>query len=238
MSAYVYYRGILMDASQGVSVITGTTFVVPHGCKRLALLGSTPHPTVYLSQKKPKNMVHLLLTDLFDLDYLKDSFSQVLKICADNNVDHLLIAYLPIYFMKMRQLLKERFAKECYVFLQTIAPQVADFIRDLKKELGITVPVTIVVPPRKALERIPHKIDSSDEYARYLIKQFPHLEGIDRLKSILIINNKSSSKQDEGIINYLRYEYLFEPPVLYTTSETTKKSFHMYITQDNTYGTA
>ncbi len=212
-----------------VALITGSTFTVSQGVKRVALLGCTPHPTVYLSQEYPKELANLRLEDFLDLAYLKDSFSQVLKICKDHQVDHLLIAYLPIYFVKMRQLLKERFVKECHAFLQTIAPQIAKFVRELKKELGITVPVTIMVPPQEALEKIPHTIASFEERIRYLIKQFPHLDGIGRLESILIINNKSSSSQeDDGIINYLQYEYLFEPPVRYTTCETTKKRFHLY----------
>ncbi len=138
LSFFVNYRGIRRDASHGVAIYTSESFCVPHQCKSLALLGCTPHPTVYLSQhKNPKPMKDLTLEDILDLAYLKDSFTQVLSICANTKIDHLLIAYLPIYFVKMRQLLKEAFVDECKMFLDTIGPQIATFIRDLKKELGI-----------------------------------------------------------------------------------------------------
>ncbi len=218
-----YYSRIPSEAT----VLTGSTFTVPTGCKRVALLGCTPHPMVYLSQKNPKQMANLMLKDVLDLDDLKDSFSQVLRICEDTKMDHLLIAYLPIYFVKMRQLLKELFVSECHIFLQTIAPQIAKFVRDLKNELGITVPVTLVIPPREALEKVPDQIVSPEQRVQYSIKQFPRLSGIDRLEEILIINNKSTS-QNEGIIRYLQYEYLLEPPVRYTTIETSKERFHTY----------
>lgn len=236
LSAFIIYRGILRDAS--VTRSTGTTFAVPQGCKRLALLGCTPHPTEYLSHKKdPKTMANLTLKDFLDRDDLKDSFTQVLKICEDNKVDHLLIAYLPIYFVSMRKLLQERFVDECEIFLHTIAPQIADVIKTLKKELGISVPVTLVIPSREALEKTPRAIGSSEDRVRYSIKQFPHLDGIDHLEDILIINNKGSS-QNDGIIRYLRYEYLLEPPVSYTTRETSKKRFHAYINHKDKYESA
>lgn len=232
----LYYYSTLPTTTE-VQVVTRTTFTVVPGYKRVALLGCTPHPTAYLSQSNHKEMAHLELKDFLDLAYLKDSFIQVLKICEDQKIDHLLIAYLPAYFVKMRQQLKEQFVKECQIFLHTVAPQIATFIRKLKKELALTVSVTIVVPPRESLEKVPANLSSFEERIRYLIKQFPRLDGIGHLESILIINNKSSSTEDSGIINYFKYEYLFEPPVRYLTSETTKKRFHQYLPQDS-YETA
>ena len=229
VSFYVYYRGIrTADTPVGVSVSTGTSFVIPKGCKRLALLGCTPHPTVYLSQKNPKALNTLELKDILDLDDLKDSFTQVLRICENNQIDHLLIAYLPIYFVKMRQLLKERFVPEAEAFLKAIAPQIATFIQELKKELDIQLPVSLLIPPKAALEKVPIELVSPEERVRYSIKQFPKLIGIDRLDSLVIINNKGSS-QNDGILRYLRYEYLFEPPISYEVYGTQKERFHKYL---------
>ena len=230
LSIYVYYGGTPRGASQGIVYYTGSTFQVPKGCARLALLGCTPHPTAYLSQKPlPKRLSELTLEDILDMSYLEDSFSQVLKICKDEKVDHLLIAYLPIYFVKMKQLLKDAFIKEAQGFLKAVAPQIASVISNLKHKLGITLPVTLVLPTQEALERIPTSFVSSEERVQYSIKQFPQIEGRDKLKEIIIINNKGSS-QNEGIIRYLRYEYLYDPPVSYLVRDTQKERFHRYIT--------
>ena len=230
LSAVYFFGGIrLSDTSlTGVTVSQGAVFSVPKGVNRLALLGCTPHPTNYLEKvATPRKMADLTLADLIDLHDLEDSFRQILHLCVTHKVDHLLIAYLPIYFVKMRQLTGPQFLEASNTFLTTIAPQVKAFIETIARKEGITVPITLVVPPRTVLEKVPCTIGSGESRVRYLIKQFPHLV-LNDTKPILIINNKGSD-QNEGIIRYLQYEYLFDNPLTYEVCETDKKRFHKYL---------
>ncbi len=233
----VLLGGLLFMSSpmtQDVTVMSGTTFTIPPTCRRIALLGCTPHPTTYLTNGGIKPLQSLTLSDFLAVDDLMDSFTQVLTICESKKIDHLLIAYLPIYFVTMKQLLKEHFVPECYQFLANIAPQVADLLRRLKKDLKSTVSVTIVIPSYEELHKIPDTIVSQEERVRYSVKQFPRLAGIEQIEDILIINNKGSS-QNMGIINYLHYDYLFAGPIRYHVSETTTTRFHHYLAQDTTH---
>ncbi len=177
-------------------------------------------------------MAYLTLEDLIDINDLEDSFKQVLHLCIKNKVDHLLIAYLPIYFVKMKMLTGKKFIEQSHEFMTIIAPQVARFIENIAQKEQITIPITIVVPPKEALEKVPSSIISKEDRVRYLIKQFPKLTLTDT-QTILIINNKGSSNkgssQNDGIIRYLKYEYLFDKPLTYEVCETDKKRFHKYL---------
>ncbi len=225
---YLLYRSIHVDAPQDVFVHTATSFNVPVQCSKLGLLGCTPHPANYLKAGGTK--LDLKLSDFIDIEDLKDSFTQALKLCEQHHIDHLLIAYLPIYFVETRSILKERFVPECQRFFQSIGPQIKGLIASLKKELNIAIPVTLIIPSAHVLERVPTRVLDDDDRIRYSIKQFPILKGINEssLNTIIIINNQDSD-QNEQIISYLKYEYLFEKKLWYLSVETKKKRFHKYL---------
>lgn len=77
------------------------------------------------------------------------------------------------------------------------------------------------------MAQIPELITQQNDRIRYLIKQFPTLKNINdsALDTITIINNEQSS-EDEMLIAYLKYEYLFEKPIEYHTSSLGKPRFH------------
>jgi hypothetical protein len=211
----------------GVGVTTHSNMTVMRADKF-----SIPACVKYLEKKDyPLNYLKdLKLGDFVDARDLRDSFRQVLLSCKKNNVDHLLIAYLPIYFVELRKLLKNDFTTGCTLFLKSLGPQIQKLLTEVAHELQSTLPVTLIMPPAHALARVPIVTLSSEDRVRYLIKQFPLLDGIDysNLETLTIINNQGS-EQNTGLIDYLRYEYLYNKPLTYRIVETDKKHFHKYL---------
>lgn len=219
-------------AHSAVTHKTSNSFKVPHSTKRLGLLGCTPHPAQYIKTHgyNRKKMRTIQLADFLDVDYLRDSFDQVLLLCKQHNIDHLLIAYLPVYFIDMHELVHHQFVTASSRFLRTIVPQMEQLIKEEVHKLDCNSSITIVVPPRSSLKRVPQHRIPLDERIRYLIKQFPHLNGISSsdLDTLVIINNQGEDDQNENIIRYLKYEYLFEKPLKYETININKPKFHQY----------
>ena len=225
-----FFRGIVHNAPQDIALYKGCSFKVPATCKHLALLGCTPHPTHYIKQGGKVDLCYLKLADFLDVTQLRDSFSQVPILCKNNKIDHLLIAYLPIYFVELQALLKNNFVSSCNIFLAVTASQVVSLLRELKNKLYPELSISLVLPNDEALRQVPSQKVSVEDRIRYSIKQFPRLRNIKEsvLEVITIINNKNSG-QDDGIINYMKYEYLFEKTLLYKILETSKTKFHTYI---------
>ena len=206
---------------------TGDSFYIPQKCTNIALLGCTPHPMAYLRKHDDADLKNLTLNDFLDRDYLIDSFIKTFLICNERHIDHLIIAYLPIHFVEIRQLLGNQFISQCPIFLNNIAQEVKQIIEKVKKDVGFENEVTLIIPPMHQLARIPNKIDSFEERVRYLIKQFPLLKNISQssLTTITVINNKSSD-EDDKLIDYLKYEYLFEKSLVFEKCAIGKERFH------------
>lgn len=167
------------------------------------------------------------MDDFLDREYVRDSFVRTFNVCKQQGVDHLIIAYLPIYFVRMRPVLGDQFVASCRMFFSNIMPDMTKLIEEAAWQVGYTGHATLIIPPDYQMARVPHEIADKDERIRYLIKQFPRLRNMKEsvLKTITIINNEQSS-EDDRLIAYLKYEYLYERPIIYRNCSTGKKQFH------------
>ncbi len=212
-----------------VRVYTGDQFDIPADCKHIALLGCTPNPTNYIREQLNNGdlLAHIKLDDFLDIPYLQDSFARTLLLCKEDAIDHLIIAYLPIYYLELRQLLGSHFLEGCRKFLVCIIPQIQVLIAQAIKQVDYTGKVTLIIPTDCQLKHVPYEISGLDERIRYLIKQFPRLQNLSRsnVHSITIINNKESA-EDDKIIDYFQYEYLYEKRIAFLKRNTGKERFH------------
>jgi len=212
-----------------VTVYTGDQFTIPDSCKHIALIGCTPNPTNYLAEhgNNPDCLKGLRASDFLDAAYVQDSFERTFAICKELGVDHLVIAYLPIYFVRMRPVLGDQFVCFCRMFLTNITADMTSLIKKAAQQAGYAGQATLIIPMDYQLAHVPFEITGKDERIRYLIKQFPVLKNITQsaLSTITIINNEQSA-EDEMIIAYLKYEYLYDKPIQYLTRSTGKKLFH------------
>jgi len=214
-----------------VTMYRGRSFRLPRTCKHLAILGSTPHPTQYLTQGGAiKDLKNITLADFLDVEYLRDSLRSTLQLCMKNNVDHLLIAYLPAHFVAQRTVYRLSVYERCIrAFVKRIGSQVADLIRSVAREMGSEISVTLVLPTRKALRTVPFAFDSDEHRIQHYIRTFPRLKGIaDKPFKLSIINNRNSD-QNDAIMKYLSYEYVLQQPLHCTVLELDKEKFHRYI---------
>lgn len=217
------------SAKEQVTIYTGDHFSIPHDCRHIALLGCTPHPTQYLAEHgNNANCLRNMSIDSFlDVAYVTDSFDETFKICKKQGVDHLIIAYLPIYFIRMRTVLGNQFVTCCRIFFDRIIAEMKQLIEHAAQQSEYTGKITVIIPPDYQLARVPESIATKEDRIRYLIKQFPSLKNITNsaLETITIVNNEQSS-EDEMLISYLKYEYIFEKPITYNTCSIGKKQFH------------
>ena len=167
------------------------------------------------------------MDDFLDREYVRDSFVRTFNVCKEQGVDHLIIAYLPIYFVRMRQVLGGEFVASCRKFLSTITSEMTKLIEDAAQQADYKGQATLIIPPDYQLARVPLDSPDNEDRVRYLIKQFPVLRNMKEssLKLITIINNEQSA-EDAMLIAYLKYEYLYEKPITYRTCSTGKKQFH------------
>lgn len=216
-------------SSQRVCVYTGDSFFIPHETKNLALLGCTPHPSAYLARydNNSKLLSTITLNDFLDKDYLCDSFKRTFTLCKEHHIDHLLIAYLPIYYLAMYKQLGTQFVKNCRTFLDQILKEIPLLIEQIIREVDFKGKVTLIAPPDYQLSRVPSTLENLEERFRYLIKQFPTLKNLSEsaLEKITIINNKAS-QEDDALIDYLKYEYLYEKRVIFEKLNIEKERFH------------
>lgn len=219
------------QSKSNIIVLTSNFLQIPKETNHIGLLGCTPHPSNIITQNSTVSEIKKIkLEDFVDVNDLTDSFSQVIKLCIDNSIDTLIIAYLPVYFVDFKQKVKDNFIIFSVLFLEKIAPQIHQLLKSISNELHYNGKIFLVLPSTHKLYHVPESRISFDERVRYLIKQFPKLFAIEKskLEKISIINNKDT-EQNEGLINYLKYEYLFEKPIQYTTLSTNKKRFHKYL---------
>lgn len=215
-----------------VQVYSGDSFVVDPHCKHIALLGCTPHPTTYLKEDKNRqiSLENIKIADFLEVDYLLDSFSRTILLCSQEHIDHLVIAYLPVHFIEMRELLGDQFISQCRMFLNRIGAEIKPIIEQTVEALGFKGNISLILPTDYSIERVPEKIGSLDERVRYLIKELPTLKDIanSSLAIISIINNKPS-EEDDKLIDYLKYEYLYEiDHIEFRKYAIGKERFHQY----------
>jgi len=229
--AAFYLLHVNNQPQQQVTVSQTGLFYVPKNCKHLGLLGSTPHPTLYVKKQKQFNLHEIKLPDFLDTAALKDSFAKTVQLCEKQGIDHLLIAYLSVYYANLKKEFGERVSSMMSIFLRSIAPQIRELIQDVLISMHSTLPVTLMLPTYNELERIPDEVVSEEQYAQFLIKQFPALEwSHSDLQYITIINTKlDEGEQTNAIEQYLQYEYLYSRPVIFKQAAIDKKRFHMYI---------
>lgn len=226
-------RHALHRSDTDVVVLREGRFVVPGNCKRIALIGATPNPTLFL-QNNRSAATHLgciRIDDFIDVSYLKDSFEQLLKLCVDLRVDHLVFAYLPVYYSKIQEEYGDKTPKMIEAFLTSLVPQMRNAIIDVVRKCGINVSVTIMPPVTDEINRIPAKVHSPRHYAQYLTKEFPRLDfSNSQLETVVIINTNQikNATETEDIVSYLQYEYLFERALTYEQAFIDKPSVHKY----------
>lgn len=229
IAGMLFAASVFKPANRQVQASVSEQFTIPTGCEHIALIGCTPHPTEYLKQHNndPSCLKTIRIHDFLDREYLADSYERTCLICKEQQVDHLIIAYLPIYFMRMRALLGDQFVRCCRKFLSNIKNDMVAVIEAAAQKVGYTGQVTLILPSDQQLSRVPTDLTEKEDRVRYLIKQFPFFinRGTSQLKRVTIINNEDSSA-DDMITSYLKYEYLYDSPVAYATCSTGKKQFH------------
>ena len=168
-----------------------------------------------------------------DITALKDSFAKTVQLCEKQGIDHLLIAYLPVYYAKLKNEFGERVSSTMSIFLRNIAPQIRELIQDILISMHSALPVTLMLPTYNELERIPDEVVSEEQYAQFLVKQFPALDWSDSdLRCITIINTKlDEGEQNNAIERYFQYEYLYNSPVQFIQTAIDKTRFHTYCDQ-------
>lgn len=229
LSALTLHR--LRYHEKNVNIYTSEIFYIPKNVKHLALLGCTPQPGKFVQQKcNVEALKNIKLNEFLDIEYLRDSFTTVLTLCKNNNIDHLLIAYLPVYFVDLKQILGSQFIEGSIDFFNAIKPQIQNLLQDIQNDMHCAVPITIIIPTIAKLKQIPNRRIDNAERIQFLIKQFPKIGNLNssHIEMITIINNKGSD-QNEDIINYLSYEYLLDKKLNYGVLETNKEKFHKYI---------
>ncbi len=217
-----------------VTIYRGNTFRVPRSCKHLALLGSTPHPTAFLSKQNYSinSLRKLPLSRFLDVDYLKESFKQALTQCTEAHIDHLLITYLPAHFYEMRAHLPAyEYERGIRYFLRSIKPQIASLITEVADELKCSFPITVVLPTKKSIQEVPSSFTSSEQRVQHYIRSFPTLSNLSKTKSLnlSIINNKGSQEQTAYIEKYLSYEYVLTAHFNFQLLELNHTKFHRYL---------
>lgn len=229
--AAFYLLRVNNQLQQQVVVSQTGVFYVPKSCKHLGILGSTPHPTLYVKKQKQLDLQAIKLQDFLDITALKDSFTKTVQLCEKQGIDHLLIAYLPVYYAKLKNEFGERASSMVSIFLRSISPQIRELIQDVLISMDSALPVTLMLPTYNELKRIPDEVVSEEQYAQFLIKQFPALDWSDSdLQYITIINTKlDEGEQNNAIERYLQYEYLYNKPVQFMQAAIEKPRFHTYI---------
>ena len=223
------YRTQQLDSSETVLVFFGDMVVIPKGTTHIGLLGCTPHPTTYLktTQGSVNQLAYITGEDFLDMEYVLDSFVRTFTECNEQGIDLLVIAYLPIYYVGMRGILGNRFVEGCRTFLMAIAADMQHLIERAVAQTNYQGLVMLVLPPDYQLERVPAAIADQEDRCRYLVKQFPYLSGLSNslVTHITIINN-CPSPEDDALIRYFRYEYLFQAPVEFGKAYINKERFH------------
>ncbi len=223
-----------------VNAYVGDYFFIPDNCKHIALLGCTPNPADYF--KEHFNCTGILQTialhDFLDMKYVKDSFDRTFLRCIEQGVEHLVIAYLPIYYVQMRPLLGDSFVQDLSIFLAHIIMEITPIIKQSADYVQYNGGITLIIPPQYQLSRVPDALVSGDERIRYLVKQFPKLKNISHssLETITIINNQGSA-EDEMLVNYFKYEYVYEKSMTFRQCDTGKERFHAEKRHLNNNGT-
>ncbi len=220
-------------SGSNIVVLRSNRFIVPDNCKRIALLGATPNPTLFLQSNRSAagQLGRIRIDDFIDVSYLSDSFEEVLKLCVEQRIDHLVLAYLPVYYSKIREEYGEKAPQMIETFLASIVPQMREIIADVARKNTINIAVTIMPPVAHEINRMPAKVDSPRHYAQYLIKEFPHLDFCNSpLETVVIINTNQAKNatETEDIISYLQYEYLFERLLVYEKAFIERPSVHKY----------
>jgi len=213
-----------------ITIMQSNIFDIPSNTKRLGIIGSTPHPTVFLNKRGypylPKN-----LSEFIEVESLRDSFEKTIVLGKQQGIDHLLIAYLPIYYSKIKKQLKDKTPLYINQFLKIIIPEIKEILENCLVKHSIPFQVTLILPTIERLQEIPEKLNSEEQYIQYLIKQFPYLNRLDNeLETIVIMNTSSGhNEQDARIVRYFEYEYLLDTPVQYMLATIDKPKFHTYI---------
>lgn len=214
-----------------VSVHVADHCVIPRGVTHVGLLGCTPHPTNYLKNNPEgiNGLADITIGDLLDVPYVYDSFVRTFTACKQHTIEHLIIAYLPVYYVGMRALCKDRFVSSIKTFLTAIIEDMRSLITKAAHVTNYQGSIVLLLPPSYQLDRVPMEITSLDERCRYLVKQFPKIQNIaeSSLAKIIIINNRESP-EDDALINYFKYQYLFKKAISFDTVHINKERFHKY----------
>lgn len=140
-------------AKEQITAYIGDQFVIPHDCKHIALLGCTPHPTQYLmDHDNNKELIrNIHIEDFLDIEYVTDSFVRTFEICKNEQIDHLIIAYLPIYFVRMRPILGDQFVPYSRMFLNNIVPEIKKLIEHAAHRTGYIAKTILISPTDQEL---------------------------------------------------------------------------------------
>ncbi len=115
------------------------------------------------------------------------------------------------------------------MFFERIPTEIPPFIHNAIATYGYDGNVTLILSSRTAIQHVPSSVGSVHDRIRYLIKEFPRITNLNQsqVETIAIINNKAS-QEDDQLISYLKYEYVYQRPVMYEKYTTNKERFHSY----------
>lgn len=237
-SALTYFIG---NKNHKVLLPTNNFVDIPPTTSRLGLLGCTPHPTVYLKNfanatQRMLAIEKIDISDFLDIDYLKDSFTKTFLICKDQQIDHLVMAYLPIYFVDMQILLENDFLKASQIFLAGMKSQITPLIDSAAKTAGFTGSFQLVLPTAEQIQETPKYISSQDQRTAFLVRHFPYFDNLknSQVKTLVIINNSPPSEidnnEDNDLITLFRFIYLTQKELTFEQYGTGKTRFHKTLT--------
>jgi hypothetical protein len=216
--------------SKKIEVLKADSFSISSSCRRIALLGATPNPTFYLKSKDDwfTAISRIILKDFLNEEFLLDSYCRVLNICNEQFVGTVILAFLPSYYADIRYKLKEHFIEGIETFFERIIPQIYSLLEKAIEKTEFKGNIVLALPTEKQLNLMCRSLTDEDENICFFVKQYPHLEDIHKsqLEEIIIITNSGLEAQSKKVVEYLKYEYLFEKDLKYSTYYTGKRRFH------------
>jgi hypothetical protein len=210
-------------------VITQDPTINVVGSQRIGFNGSTAHPTRYLLKNGYNaGLFHSLpFNELMDVEKLKDSFIHLFSQASDYNIDTLIIAYLPIHFMSLKEQFPQEYTTIIKEFFEVYIPSIENIIKETQ-ELYFKGRVIWYIPALEVFNTIPTHL-TKQEYIQHLIYEFPLLKYTDSPETThIFIFNNTGSDQNEMLIDTLKKVYALYPIEYHVVDIGTAKFYPYY----------
>jgi hypothetical protein len=199
----------------------------------IGLAGFTPHPTEYI--KKNINNIENIDFDainiekIIDIEYFKESVEKKIICCKKNNINLLIVAFLPVYYTEMIKILGLKKSQYIYEeFNRVYLPIIFNFYKNISKKLNYLGEIIISIPPSDFLKDLPSKSLSDEERGCFLISQFPTLNFSENEEYTILVINSFPSSEDRNIIKNLQKKHPTNN-FFYKIDHINKNKFYKYI---------